>query len=65
MPERGTLCNFRRSSLSGLRWIPINGFPQHLVFYLFDSQLRIVLIVAVLHGARDLEAELTMDSSRI
>jgi len=47
-----------------MRWIPIEGFPQHLVFYRFDPQLRIVLIVNVLHGARDLETELAMDASR-
>ena len=64
MPERGSLCNFRLRSLSGLRWIPIDGFPQHLVFYRFDPQRQFVLIVAVLHGARDLEIDLTFDSSR-
>ena len=64
MPERGNPFTFRLRSLSDLRWIPVLGFPQHLVFYRFDSQLRIVHIVAVLHGAHDLEAELTMNLSQ-
>ena len=39
-----------------MRWIPIPGFPKHIVFYLFLAEKRVVRVVHVMHGARDLEA---------
>ncbi len=54
-PERGTLCRFRSPSLAGLRWICISGFSKHMVFYRHLPQERAILIVQILHGARDLE----------
>lgn len=56
MPERGTPCTFRSPKLAEVRWIPVTGFPSHKVFYLFRSKTRTVLVVDVLHGARDLDA---------
>jgi plasmid stabilization system protein ParE len=56
MPERGAHCNFQSPELREMRWIPIPGFPRHLVFYLFLAEDRVVRIVHILHGARDLEA---------
>jgi hypothetical protein len=35
MQERGSRCNFSSPELEGMRWIPIAGFPKHIVFYLF------------------------------
>jgi plasmid stabilization system protein ParE len=54
-PERGAPCRFRSSSLFGLRWIFIPGFPKHMVFYRYLSREEAILIVQVLHGARNLE----------
>ncbi len=56
MPERGSRCNFLSPELRGMRWIPVPGFPRHIVFYLFLAEERVVRIVHILHGARDLEA---------
>lgn len=55
-PERGTLCRFRSPALEGLRWTLIIGFPKHMLFYRYLSREQAILIVQVLHGARDLEA---------
>lgn len=54
-PERGTLCYFRSRSLTDVRWIFVSGFPKHMIFYRFLPQEDAILIVQVLHGARDLE----------
>jgi toxin ParE1/3/4 len=52
-PRAGASCHFTSSELHGVRRIPVGGFPNHLIFYrLRDSDL---LILRVLHGARDLE----------
>lgn len=51
-PRRGA--RFRSSSLElkNLRWVPVRGFTNHLVFYrVHDDHVR---IVRVLHGYRDL-----------
>jgi plasmid stabilization system protein ParE len=55
-PERGTLCRFRSPVLIDLRWRSIPGFPKHMVFYRYIQQEQAILIVQVLHGARNLEA---------
>jgi plasmid stabilization system protein ParE len=60
-PERGTLCRFRSPALAGLRWIFIPGFPKHLVFYRYLHEEQAILIVQVLHGARNLEIILDED----
>lgn len=54
-PERGTLCRFRSPALADLRWISISGFPKHMVFYRYLPLEDALLIVQVLHGARNLE----------
>lgn len=59
MPERGSLCHFHPAGLRRLRRISVSGFPQHLVFYRYIHEQRIVHIVHVLHGARDIEALLS------
>jgi plasmid stabilization system protein ParE len=60
-PERGARCRFRSPALAGLRWIFVPGFPKHMVFYRFLPDESVVLIVQVLHGARNLEAILDDD----
>jgi len=53
LPRTGSLCTFKPEALRGLQKIPVDGFPSHLVFYqLLQNQ---ILVVRVLHGARDLE----------
>ena len=56
LPERGTLTNFKAAAIQSLRRIGVPGFPKHLIFYQYIEDPRMVVIVSVLHGARDLEA---------
>jgi toxin ParE1/3/4 len=60
-PERGTLCHFRSPILAGLRWILIPGFPKHMAFYRCLREEQAIVIVQVLHGARDIETILNED----
>jgi toxin ParE1/3/4 len=53
-PQSGPLCSFKADELRGIRRMPINKFPKHLVFYQAVSDE--VLILRVIHGARDLES---------
>jgi plasmid stabilization system protein ParE len=53
MPGMGSLKPFSNPSLVGVRSWSITGFPNHLIFYqAFDTG---ILVLAVLHGARDSE----------
>ena len=52
MPEKGSRRDFDDPALANLRSYAIAGFPNHLIFYEFNPQT--LLVVAVLHGARDL-----------
>ena len=53
-PRSGAPCQFSPTELHGIRRVPVSGFPKHLVFYsVADND---VLILRVLHGARDLES---------
>lgn len=53
-PRSGAPCRFSPTELRGIRRVPISGFPKHLVFYSVKD--NDVLILRVLHGARDLES---------
>jgi toxin ParE1/3/4 len=53
-PRSGVPCQFGPAELHSIRRIPISGFPKHLIFYSVED--RTVLILRVLHGARDLES---------
>lgn len=55
LPERGAPCRFTNTALAGLRWIPVSGFPKHLVIYQFDETKSTLLVVQVIHGAREVE----------
>jgi plasmid stabilization system protein ParE len=54
-PERGAPCRFGSQALAGLRWIFVPGFPKHMLFYRYIASEQVVLVVQVLHGARNLE----------
>ncbi len=60
-PKRGALCRFRSPALAGLRWILIPSFPKHMVFYRHLHEEQVILIVQVLHGARNMETILDED----
>jgi plasmid stabilization system protein ParE len=53
-PQRGVLVRFR----SGVcfRRIPVLGFRNYLIFYEYQQDQRLVQIVGVIHGARDVES---------
>ena len=53
-PRAGALCNFTAEELHDVRRVPVAGFPRHLVFYQFQGNQ--ILILRVIHGARDLES---------
>jgi plasmid stabilization system protein ParE len=52
-PMRGSLCSPELKRIPELRRLPIRGFPNHLLYYRFLEDQRRVIVVAVLHGARD------------
>ena len=51
-PRRWPLFETNVTQLQDLRRRSVKGFPNYLVFYRYDE--RLVLIVRVIHGARDL-----------
>jgi len=53
-PHSGAPCRFALTELRGIRRVPVSGFPKHLIFYSVEDNE--VLILRVLHGARDLES---------
>ncbi len=53
-PRSGSLCNFKSSELQQIRRMPIDKFAKHLVFYQLHEDE--IVILRVLHGARDLES---------
>jgi toxin ParE1/3/4 len=52
-PKSGPLCRFNAIDLQEVRRMAIAGFPKHLVFYRVENDS--VLILRIVHGARDLE----------
>ena len=53
-PGAGPLCHFKSTELHNVRRISLSGFPKHLLFYEFKE--KEILVLRVLHGARDLES---------
>jgi toxin ParE1/3/4 len=53
-PRSGALCRFRSADLSGIRQAPVAGFPKHSIFYRVENDHLVV--IRVVHGARDLES---------
>jgi plasmid stabilization system protein ParE len=62
LPERGAPCRFRGLSLANLRWIFVPGFPKHMLFYRWLPQEQRIVIVHVIHGARNLESILNEEA---
>jgi toxin ParE1/3/4 len=53
-PRIGRVAETPASSADELRWLPIDGFPNHLIFYrVAQDQL---IVVRIIHGARELES---------
>ena len=54
MPEMGNPWETENPRLRGLRYRPVKGFKNHLVFYRVTAES--IDIVRVLHATRDLDA---------
>jgi toxin ParE1/3/4 len=52
-PHSGAPCRFDAAELQGLRRMTITRFPKHLIFYRIEDNE--IIILRVIHGARDLE----------
>lgn len=53
-PHSGAVCIFGTKELFGMRRVAVQEFPRHLMFYQIEGEE--LLIIRVLHGARDLES---------
>ena len=53
-PRSGAQCTFKASELRGVRRMSVSGFSKHLIFYRVEKDS--LLILRVIHGARDLES---------
>jgi toxin ParE1/3/4 len=53
-PRIGSRCSFTADELRGTRRLPVADFAKHLAFY--QSRERKILVLRVVHGARDLES---------
>ena len=51
-PECGVIYPTRNPQLKDVRMLPVNGFPNYLVFYRIEAEA--VRVLYVLHGARHL-----------
>ena len=54
LPKMGAPRPFADSRLAGLRMFPVTGFTTYLTFYQPRDE-RGIVVVRVLHGARDIE----------
>lgn len=52
-PNSGTSCTFLSSELGNVQRTAISGFSKHLIFYRISEGE--VVVLRVVHGARDLE----------
>ena len=55
-PTTGSPFESDQPELANLRFRRVKGFPSHVIFYV--EHQHAIEVVRVLHGARDLEAEL-------
>ena len=53
-PQSGPLCVFKSPDLHGSRRIPVFDFRKHLIFYRIEKDRLVIL--RIVHGARDLES---------
>lgn len=61
MPDMGSLRHFHKPRFINLRMFPVKNFENYLIFY--QSSEEELLIVRVLHGARDIAALFKEDES--
>lgn len=54
MPGLGAMEDFGQQELSGMRYLPVHGFRNYLVFY--RTGIDTLEIVRVLHSARDIRS---------
>lgn len=54
MPLSGVLREYNNPRLKGMRMVPTNDFPNHLIFYRPNDTG--IYTVRILHGARDIAA---------
>lgn len=57
MPGMGSRFENENPALAELRVVPIDRFPNHLLFYIWPTDDEIV-IVRVIHGSRNLNRQL-------
>jgi len=57
-PRSGSPCSFKSEELHNVCRMSVAGFPKHLVFY--QIQGREILVLRIVHGARDLESLLSI-----
>lgn len=60
-PESGTPFRSQTPLLSTIRRLPVEGFPNYLVFYEIDNAANTIYITNVLHGARNLDSLLGLN----
>ena len=60
-PATGSLCQFSPQELRETRRMCVARFPKHLIFY--EVREREILVLRVVHGARDLESLFSADES--
>jgi toxin ParE1/3/4 len=53
-PESGSKRYFYHPELEGLRFFPIRGFENHLLFYRTLTEEETIEIVRVVHGTRNI-----------
>lgn len=58
-PKRGARVRSEHPLLQSIRWAPVKGFDAYMVFYRAEDEQ--VLVIRVLHGARDLPGVLLKD----
>jgi len=63
-PNIGRPCFFRHPELQDVRRIGVDSFRNYLLFYRYVKAAELILIIDVVHGARDLEAWLAASSRR-
>ena len=55
-PQQGFRLDFDPILFPSLRRTLVSGFPNYLLFYQASETARLVLVVDIIHGARDYEA---------
>ncbi len=50
-PFRGAMIRSDAEALRSTRWTPVDGFPNHLIYYTTEPEA--VVVIRVLHGARN------------